>query len=70
LKNVVRLLILASVVSFTMLSNAHAGSCVVRCTNGTTWSGSTATGWECCAKIETFCGGAGRASYNGAQCAL
>lgn len=70
MKHAFRLAVLVTAVSLSTFSTAQAGTCSVRCSNGTTWNGSTATKFECCSKIETFCGGSGRATYNGAQCPL
>lgn len=68
MKNVLRVVALGFVVSAALLSDAHAGTCSVQCSNGQSWNGSTANGTACCTKIVTFCGGQGGATYNGIRC--
>lgn len=68
MKNVLRVVALGLIVSAAMLSNAHAGTCSVRCANGQVWNGSTSNGTACCSMIVTFCGSEGGATYNGIKC--
>jgi hypothetical protein len=70
MKNILRIFGLVTFVSLAWLSNAHAGTCSIRCSNGQTFTFSTSTGSACCSQIDTLCPGGGRGSYNGAQCAL
>jgi hypothetical protein len=68
MRNVLRVVALVFMVLAAMLSNAHAGTCSVRCDNGQLWNGSTSTAADCCTRIVSFCGGAGGATYNGIRC--
>jgi len=70
MKNALRISGLVILVSLAMLSDAHAGTCSIRCSNGQSFTFSTSTGAACCSQIETRCPGGGRGSYNGAACAL
>jgi hypothetical protein len=69
-KNTLRIIGLVTLVSFAMLSEAQAGTCRIRCSNGTTYNFATATGSDCCNQIETRCPNGGTGSYNGLPCAL
>jgi hypothetical protein len=70
MKNALRILGLATILTVAVISNAHAGTCKITCTAGGGFSGSTSTGSQCCSKIDTLCNGSGHGTYNGAQCAL
>ena len=70
MKNILRISALIAVVSLAMLSEAHAGSCVVRCNEGTSYGFWAPSGSECCTKIDELCWNGGRATYNGLQCAV
>lgn len=68
MRNVLRVVALGFIVSASLLSNALAGSCSVRCNNGQVWNGSTPNAADCCTRVATFCGGQGGATYNGLKC--
>jgi hypothetical protein len=70
MKNILRTLGLVALVSLTWLSNAHAGTCSIRCSDGTRYSFSTTSGTACCSQIDVRCPNGGSGSYNGLQCAL
>jgi hypothetical protein len=70
MKNALRSLGLVTLVSLTWLSNAHAGNCSIRCSNGTIHNFSAVSAGACCSQIDTICPGGGTGTYNGAHCPL
>jgi hypothetical protein len=70
MKNVLRTFGLVTLISLAWLSNANAGTCSIRCSNGQSFSFSTTSGSSCCSQIDVLCPNGGRGSYNGQQCAL
>lgn len=71
MKNILRTFGLVAIVSLAWISNAHAGSCNINCSDGTRYSFSASSGSACCSQIDFYCpNGARSASYNGQACAL
>lgn len=70
MKNLFRILALTAAVSASMISNAHAGFCSIRCGDGSNHSYPASSGYECCQTFYNVCNFTGHASYDGEPCAI
>jgi len=64
-KSCFRILGLAAVLALTMLTTAGAAAydCIVQCSDGTSWQGTTSTLQECCSQFNSICSSYGSATW-------